>query len=542
MTEKVDLWMLIAGLGVFLFGMYMLEDSLKRLSGRTFRRWIKAGTGTLTKSILTGAGTTAVVQSSSAISLMVLALVGAGVLAMENAVGVILGSNLGTTFTTWLVALLGFKVEIQRFAFPFIGLGGLGIIFLKNSPVYSNVSRFLVGFGFIFLGIDYMKTAVETLSAGWQTSVTGNSPLLLFFAAGLVVSAITQSSSATLAMALTSVHTGLISFEQAALVVIGANVGTTVTVYIGSLGGEIIKKQVALSHIVFNFVTALVAILLLKPFAWVINDLLELDDNPEISIAAFHTLFNLSGILLFAPFISRLTRLVRWAYPEKKTELALFVNHAAPAISDAAVEATRREIQRLAVNVAILQMDVLRLDHKLIAGVHSENIPHKSATELYDKIKLLHGEISAFASRALTTDINLTEANALNHFLYLGRGLLQAAKQSKDVRHYLDGLDTEENPWAEAWQNDIRKSSLQLFTHAFELLREKLPSPDDFNELMGRIAAHDEKSVQNTIAAVGQGVTGKAEISNILMTIRLVHQSQHAILESFREVCPSEKQ
>jgi len=151
MNEHLDWWKFLAGLGIFLFGMHLLEESVKSLSGKTFRRMIRLYTDGTLRAIGSGSLVTAVLQSSSAVSLMVLAFVGAGVLSMENAIGVMMGSNIGTTFTAWIVATLGLKLKIESFAFPLIGLGGVGLIFLGSYAKLLQSSKLLIGFGFLFL-------------------------------------------------------------------------------------------------------------------------------------------------------------------------------------------------------------------------------------------------------------------------------------------------------------------------------------------------------------------------------------------------------
>jgi phosphate:Na+ symporter len=157
MSFNLDLWKLLAGLGIFLFGMLLIEESVKALSGRAFRRIIRMYTNGRVRSIGSGALVTALLQSSSAVSLMVLAFVGAGVMNMQNAIGVIMGSNIGTTLTAWIIATIGFKIKIESLALPFIGLGAVGLIFFKPSTKPFMVTRLLIGFGFLFLGLDFMK-------------------------------------------------------------------------------------------------------------------------------------------------------------------------------------------------------------------------------------------------------------------------------------------------------------------------------------------------------------------------------------------------
>ena len=161
MSFDLDIWKLFAGLGIFLFGMSLIEESVKSLSGRSFRRIIRMYTNGKLRSIGTGAFVTALLQSSSAVSLMVLAFVGAGVMTMQNAIGVILGSNIGTTFAAWIIATIGFKIKIESLASPFIGLGAFGLIFFRPSSKPLLITKLFIGFGFLFLGLDFMKSSVE---------------------------------------------------------------------------------------------------------------------------------------------------------------------------------------------------------------------------------------------------------------------------------------------------------------------------------------------------------------------------------------------
>lgn len=154
----------LSGLGVFLFGMYYLESALKDASGARFRTWVREFTNTTPRALLTGASATAILQSSSVVSLMALSFVGAGLLNLSSAIGVIFGSNLGTTFTAWIVATLGFKVKISAFALPMTGLGGLMLVFFCKHKRVCAFSRILIGFGLLFLGLDFLKNGTETLS------------------------------------------------------------------------------------------------------------------------------------------------------------------------------------------------------------------------------------------------------------------------------------------------------------------------------------------------------------------------------------------
>ncbi|PKP19125.1 MAG: sodium:phosphate symporter, partial [Bacteroidetes bacterium HGW-Bacteroidetes-23] len=304
-----DIWKFLAGLGIFMYGMFLLEEAIKQLSGKAFKIFIRKSTTGRIRSIFTGLFSTAVLQSSSAVTLMTLTFVGAGMISMQNAIGVVMGTNLGTTATSWLVATIGFKINIEGLFLPLIGLGGLGLIFLSKSPRYNGISRLLVGLGFLFMGLEYMKLSVEGFTSSFDLASIPHYGMLFYVLIAIVMTSVMQSSSATIAIILTALHTGLITFSEGAAMVIGANIGTTTTVMLGALGGIAIKKQVALSHLIFNIFTGVVAFLSLPLLTKLILYLLSEDNNAVLGVTLFHTIFNLLGVLLFLPFIGILVKL-----------------------------------------------------------------------------------------------------------------------------------------------------------------------------------------------------------------------------------------
>ena len=220
MGADFDLWRLLAGLGIFLFGMLLIEESVRAMSGRTFRRIIRLYTDGRMRSIGSGALVTALLQSSSAVSLMVLAFVGAGVMSMGNAIGVIMGSNIGTTLTAWIVAFLGFKIKIESFALPFIGVGAIGTIFFRSATRPSLISRLLIGFGFLFLGLDYMKASVENFAGKFDLNQFPDYGLWLYVLVGTLITAVMQASAATIAIVLTALNSQLLTFDMGIAMVI----------------------------------------------------------------------------------------------------------------------------------------------------------------------------------------------------------------------------------------------------------------------------------------------------------------------------------
>lgn len=245
MIPNIDIWFFIAGLGVFLLGINQMEGGIKSLAGKSFRKYMRSYTRNPFYGILIGTIITAILQSSSVVSLMTIAFVGAGIIPLKNAVGVIFGANLGTTATGWIVASIGFKFPIESFALPVLGVGGILVTLFSNRIFFTELGRFLIGFGALFTGIAFMKDAIDVTNIDANTITQFSIPVHLYFIVGVFLTAIIQSSSATMAITLSGLYAGLIPLDIAAAIVVGGSLGTTITVLLGTLGGNSIKKQVA---------------------------------------------------------------------------------------------------------------------------------------------------------------------------------------------------------------------------------------------------------------------------------------------------------
>ena len=293
---------LLIGLGVFLYGMHQLETHLQNLTSNNVKRYLGKATQNPLSSVASGTFITAILQSSSMVSLLVLAFASAGMIPLFNAIGVILGANLGTTFTGWIVTTIGFKLDLAALAFPLFGIGALVQVFSdKNQKPYS-FAGLVLGFGLLLVGLEQMKEAVEGLPNIISTEFLSqlNPPLYLLF--GIVMTAVIQSSSAMTLIALTALSGGVIDITAAASLIVGADIGTTSTTAIGSIRSSVIAKQLALSHVIYNVcVDAFAFIVMIPILPWSLS-YLGIDD-PLYGLVLFHSLFNLIGLFLFVPFL-----------------------------------------------------------------------------------------------------------------------------------------------------------------------------------------------------------------------------------------------
>jgi phosphate:Na+ symporter len=548
MGTNFDFWRLLAGLGIFLFGMLLIEESVRALSGRAFRRIIRQYTDGRLRSIGSGSLVTALLQSSSAVSLMVLAFVGAGVMSMENAIGVIMGSNIGTTFTAWIVATLGFKIKIESFALPFIGIGAIGLIFFKSPSKPSLVSRLLVGFGFLFLGLDYMKGSVENLAQTFDLNQFPTYGLWFYVLIGTLSTAIMQASAATIAIVLTALNSQLITFDMAIAMVIGANVGTTITVLLGAIGGVQAKKRVALSHLIFNVITGMIAFFSIPILVGIINVFLDVKSNSLTGLALFHTLFNVLGVIIFFPFIGLFSRMLVKIYPDYKPLLTVYIDKTPTEVSEAATTALRKEICHLLQECQLYNLRLLKIDEKLVLDNDTpfeKNLKRKfTLDDLYGNVKLLHAEIFTYYSKIQSQKLNEPEAKELERLIYASRNIMNALKNFKGIRHNMDEFDSSDNPYLNAQYKLFRKRLLELYHNVSRILNSD-NKEEQYRSLLnafGQIEKADNLFINNISRAVSDQNIPEIEIASLLLVNRLFTQSCRMQIYSMKDLILSQEQ
>ncbi|GMG87068.1 Na/Pi cotransporter family protein [Biformimicrobium ophioploci] len=305
--------MILGGLGLFLLAVSMMTDGLRQAAGESLRKILSEWTRTPLRGVFSGLMMTAIVQSSSAVTVASIGFVNAGLIGMRKALGIIYGANIGTTMTGWLVALVGFKVNIQAFALPMIGIGML-LRLTGRDTRRAAIGLALVGFGLFFVGVDVLKTAfegvVESLNLA-SFGAEGVRGIVIFLFLGIAMTVLTQSSSAAIALVITAASTGVVGLHAAAAMVIGANVGTTSTAVLSAIGATSNAKRVAFAQVLFNVGTAIVALLILPLIFYMVDHIgtaLEMEASPGVRLALFHTVFNVLGVLLVFPLNDRLAR------------------------------------------------------------------------------------------------------------------------------------------------------------------------------------------------------------------------------------------
>ncbi|MBU2515036.1 Na/Pi cotransporter family protein [bacterium] len=326
----------VGGLGIFFYGMKLLSESIQRLAGTRLRKTLNMMTQNRVVGVLTGFFVTGIIQSSSATTVMVISFVNAGLITLTESIGVIMGANLGTTVTIWIVSLLGFKFNITSLSLPIIAVG-IPFIFSKNSK-WNSIGEMLIGFGLLFLGLSFMKDGVpdiknypELLRFFAQYSGMGFASFVIYIALGTFLAAIIQSSSAVGAITVTMAFQGWIDFPSAVAIMMGGNVGTTITATLAAVGANIHARRAARAHFLFNAIGVTWILILYLPVSKLLNLITSSSTmtgtNLTVYISVFHTLFNLINIIVLISFIPQLAelskRLVKRKPGEKEEEYKL---------------------------------------------------------------------------------------------------------------------------------------------------------------------------------------------------------------------------
>jgi phosphate:Na+ symporter len=416
----------LGGLALFLLAMLLMTEGLSVFAGGGLKQLLGRWTSTPLRGVFAGILVTGVVQSSSAVTVATIGFVNAGVLTLRQALGVIFGTNVGTTMTGWLVSLVGFGFKIEAFALPILTLG----VMLRlgcSSKRCKGLGMALAGFGLFFLGLAFLKDATGGLAAAYgasvaQGSVSGN--LGTFLLVGFVATVLTQSSSAAIAIVLTAAASGMLGIENAAAAVIGANLGTTSTALIAVLKATPNAKRLALGHIAFNVLTGIVALALLPVLLWLVaglGDVLDIEGSPAAVLALFHSVFNIMGVAIMLPLAGRLEKLLLRMFHSAEEDMGRprHLDLTLPATPALAVSALHQELLRLRAMVAQMMQDALS------GTLPTEEVEKRSAA-----VHSLAEAVTGFVGMVRTEAMPRSVADELAHALFTVRYLQEAARLS----------------------------------------------------------------------------------------------------------------
>ena len=471
-----------SGVAIFLFGMLSLEQGFKSFTGGLLDKILKNSTDKLYKSVAFGIVSTSLMQSSSLVSVLTISFLGAGLIGLSQGIGIIFGANLGTTTGAWLVAAYGLKVDIAAYAMPML-VFGIVFIFQKSASL-KGVGYILTGLGFLFLGIHYMKEGFEAFKSAIDLStyaIGGYKGLFIFMLIGVFATVVMQSSHATLVLIITALAAGQISYENALALAIGANVGTTITAIIGAMSSNIEGKRLAAAHLIFNLVTALIAIAFIYQIIYLVELVAGFFDiaheNYTLKLAIFHTIFNTIGIVVMLPFISQLVAFLEKALKPKVSvdeigyDNVLYLNDSVLEFSQSAIAAIMKETKHLYENAFEIIAHGLNLKRRKIASdvdleVVLKNHYSKKYVDIEDfyqkRIKNIYGEIISFSAKAQSMIMSPQNIAELYKLKLASRDLVEAIKDTKHLQKNLIKYSTHPNAYIQEQYSNMRMNLAEL--------------------------------------------------------------------------------
>ena len=476
-----DFKVISAGVSIFLFGMLSLEEGFKAFSGGTLEKILQKSTNKLYKSVGFGIITTTIMQSSSLVSVLTISFLGAGLIGLAQGIGIVFGANIGTTTGAWLVAGLGLKVKISAYAMPMLVFGVI-LIFQKAKSL-KGLGYILAGLGFLFLGIHYMKDGFEAFKDTIDLAnyaVTGYKGLFIFTGIGIFATVVMQSSHATLVLIITALAAGQISYENALALAIGANIGTTITAILGAMSSNIVGKQLAGAHLIFNGVTGLIAIIFIHQIMYSVDSISTYvgiaSDDYTLKLAVFHTIFNVIGVLVMLPFIGKLVTFLESTLKADSSksdagyDSARYLNDSVLELPSTSMAAIIRETKHLYDNAFEIITHGLNLKRsnivstmtleEVIKDTYSKNTVN--IDEFYNhRIKGIYGEIIDFSTKA-QSNMSPEDIEVLYKLKLANRDIVEAVKDTKHLQKNLLKYSQSENAHIKEQYNLIRKSLAEL--------------------------------------------------------------------------------
>jgi len=481
-----------AGVAILLFGMIALENGFKTFAEGPLKKLLKKATNKFYKSMGLGIVSTAILQSSSLISVIAISFISAGLLNLLAGIGIIFGANIGTTATAWLVAAFGLKIKISALALPMLVFGVI-LIFQKRVS-YKGIGNILAGLGFLFLGISYMKEGFETLQGAIRLdefALPGFVGLTIFVGLGILATVILQSSSAAVAIILTALAASQISYFSALALAIGANVGTTITAIMGATASNASGKRLAGAHLVFNVVTALVALVFIHQISWLVDEVSAgigiAENDYTLKLASFHTIFNIIGVMVMYPFVQPLARVLTKYIKEvegKDVDQPRYLNEAALMYPQSAIAALVKETQHLFTNAFEVVSHGLRL-HR--TDILSQKKLHKviqkpgytteiNVDEIYlNKIKTIYSEIIEFATLAQQGELSSDEVKMIYNIKEANRLFVEVVKDLKDLQPNVIKCLESGNEHIRTEYNNFRKRISKIIREVFKTQSVQLP-------------------------------------------------------------------
>lgn len=527
----MQILLFLSGLALLLYTMKQMEHAIASIGKGQLQRMLEQGTRTPLLGLLLGTIVTAVLQSSTIVGLMTMAFLGAGVLPFRNAIGIILGSNLGTTFSGFLMAWLGFKASLDDFYVLMLGAGALLVVMGRDDSRLQESGKLVMAFGFLLFSLVLMKDSIAFVIDHVDVTKLQSLPLLMYFLVGLVLTAIIQASAATMMITLSAISSGIVGLDAAAAIVIGANLGTTSTIVLVSLKGSVLKRQIALIHVLFNVVLCTVAMLGLPWVLMVLTDVLQIED-PLFALVTLHSFINLIGVFVFLPFVDPFQRLVEYLLPLPARQ-GLVIEQVDTTVPDAAVKAVEADVRALIGDSVLL--NAWRLDVLPARLALRKTRLAETAQASYAELKEHENQLSDYILELQRVALSAEQVQRAQELLVCIRDCLYSTKAVKDCEADLVRFRLESGVEVKTFINHLLQSVEELYAQALELLEaECCITQDDFLRMREKVRSSHAASNTAIYALIDQRGFRHDRASSALNINRELLFSAHSLINALQ--------
>ena len=508
METLLDVLNFVGALGLFLFGMKLMSDSLQKLAGDKMRAVLSKMTSNRFSGVLTGAGITTLIQSSSATTVMVVSFVNAGLLKLSGAIAVIMGANIGTTVTAWIISLLGFEFNINMLVYPAIAIAAPFLFIEKR----KSVGEFLIGFALLFMGLEALKGGVPDFTLPQYSGVLefiaslsgyGYLSILLFVLIGTILTVVVQSSSAMMAITLVMCAKGLIGFEVAAALVLGENIGTTITANMAAMMANATAKRAARAHLMFNVIGVVWMLVLFYPFLYLISWIVEPDSGNGIHLEAlsipvalslFHSIFNITNTSVLVWFIPSIERIVSKIVPinEEEDFRLKFIPTGFMAASELNIEPAKKEIESFSKRVLRMYNFIPELfeekDEKKFDQLMSRTRKYE---EITDRMEL---EIANYLARVSENELSVNASYEISAMLRIVDNFESIGDSCYQLSIAIDGKKKQNISFTDEMTENLR-TMFAFVREAVEVMNSNLS--ENYINVNGSKAKELETKINN---------------------------------------------
>jgi phosphate:Na+ symporter len=536
MNSKI--WMLFGGVGLFLIGMHLLETALSQLASRNFKLLLRRNTSNNTRAVFSGIVTTALLQSSSIVSFMTLAFAGSGIIKLHNALAVILGANIGTTLSNWLIATLGFSFNIDMIWYPLLGLGGIILVLFRGNKKIEQLCFFFIGLTFLFIALGFMKTGMIDTVKRFDFHTFNNYPPIFFVFIGFIITFLIQSSGATVAITLSALYAKAIPFNLAVAVIIGSELGTALKLVLAAVGSSPEKKRLAAGNILLNLVTTVMAFIFLYPLIDLVTKKMNIID-PLQGLVAFQTVINVAATLLFFPFLNFVSSLLEKWFTENNNRSTLYIDETIPSVPGFAQEIFRLEVfyflkRVMAYNAAEFQLSnsEIGLEGSFTDKEWKKEKSHNNLDDRYSEIKKAQGEIIAFYVKMQKIMSNPDELAQVNQYMKSVQSAMHAAKGFKDINHNKNellqsGNDLKFQQFAQ-FSRIIQKNLQQLSALLNNSIKEDIIKK--LQEQLNQIQANYKELLDSIYVKAGKNILLEKDISTLQNMNRELYSANKSLI------------